>query len=298
MTRRKIKIWLLFTAILLLIPVLYYSVNNDQKNISNGEDLSEAIDVSAFFDESLFYKGIYESQASPVTNIRAGVLPHHLLASVFISETLKSLPKETATIILIGPNHEEKGNSKFIISGQIWNTPYGLVYSDSEFAAILSKNEFIKTDDEIISNEHSVGAIIPYIKYLLPGAKVIPIIVKQKIDPSEIESVSDTLSQLLKRNENSVILVSTDFSHYLNVSEANEKDGETLNSIKMRDYSKIVSYGNDNIDSPASLVLLMKSIEKLGDFEINVLNHSNSGILMNKPDSQTTSYFSIVFQQR
>jgi hypothetical protein len=267
---------------------------NPSLNSLGNEVIKNAFDTGSFYNEELFYKGIYESQGNTIQEIRAVILPHHLLATVFIAESLKSISDKMPVIILIGPNHSEKGEDKFIISDNNWSTPFGIVYSDENIIASLLQNDLTGKDDATVTQEQSVLGIIPYIKYIIPDAKVVPMIVKHDASSSDVESVSETIYKIMSGNKHVILIASIDFSHYLRSMDALEKDEETLKAINERNYSQILSYDNDHLDSPVSLALLLKSLEKLGKYDIKILDHSNSSILMKKDSSETTSYFSIV----
>ena len=281
--------------VLLLFIILIEKDKNPSMNSSGNEEAKNAFDTGSFYNEELFYKGIYESQGRDMPEIRAVILPHHLLATVFIAESLKSISDKVPVIILIGPNHSEKGESKFIISDKNWSTPFGITHSDEDIIASLSQNDLTGKDNATVTREQSVLGIMPYIKYIIPNAKVVPMIIKHDASISDVESVSETIFKIMSGNKHVILIASIDFSHYLRSLDAMEKDEETLKAINTKNYPEILAYDNDNLDSPVSLVVLLKSLEKLGKYDLKVLDHSNSSILMKKDSSETTSYFSIVF---
>ena len=77
--------------------------------------------------------------------------------------------------------------------------------------------------------------------------------------------------------------------------DARRNDLKTLRIIENFDYQSLFGLGNDYLDSPASLALLLLLMEKSGHTHFEVWQHTNSGELLNDEFSEVTSYFSIAF---
>jgi AmmeMemoRadiSam system protein B len=104
--------------------------------------------------------------------------------------------------------------------------------------------------------------------------------------------MSDILSRFV--SENTVIVAAVDFSHGLKVNDALQNDEKTVDMILKKDYEGLLSLGDDYMDSPESLVLLLKTLEKIGrGQDVKIIHHSNSAELLNDIHSETTTYFSI-----
>ena len=68
-----------------------------------------------------------------------------------------------------------------------------------------------------------------------------------------------------------------------------------MEAIKNKDINKLMSFTNDNLDSPISVVTLLKMMDKLGAAEGAILNHSNSELILKKKIEETTSYITYLF---
>ena len=89
------------------------------------------------------------------------------------------------------------------------------------------------------------------------------------------------------------------------IEEMIEEPQETINvpktmsdineAIKNKDINKIMSFTNDNLDSPISVITMLKLMDKLGSKEKTVLNHSNSELILKKITEETTSYMTYLF---
>jgi hypothetical protein len=96
-------------------------------------------------------------------------------------------------------------------------------------------------------------------------------------------------------SDNSLIIVSIDFSHYLTKAEAEKKDEITKSLILENNIQKIMTLNNDYLDSPASLATILKYAE-LKDLQTEFVYHGNSNDFMREKGRETTSYFGIVFK--
>lgn len=107
--------------------------------------------------------------------------------------------------------------------------------------------------------------------------------------------MAEYLSSLIE--DDGVVIASVDFSHYLTRHEAEEKDRETLKIIEEGNLDTLFTMGNDHLDSPAALVTLFLAMKNLGIQDFNLLDHTNSGIIMGNDMIETTSYMTMLFQK-
>ena len=148
-------------------------------------------------------------------------------------------------------------------------------------------------DQSIIKEEHSVGALMPYIKYYLPKAKVIPIILRATTAEMEMSLLIDGIGSLLS-DEKTIIIASVDFSHYLDSNKAQKNDKITQQKIENSDYNALLRMNNDYLDSPKSLVALLTLMDR-DKRKYKILNNTNSGQLFNENSTLVTSYFTIIY---
>ncbi|ATW25307.1 AmmeMemoRadiSam system protein B [Candidatus Formimonas warabiya] len=248
---------------------------------------------NTFFDPSHFYTGEL-SQDDHLGKIRGAVVPHHLLADKLIARVFQNLKEQKpATVILIGPNHKNAGE-KILTSALGWQTPFGVVDADEELVQKICRScPLVQQDDEIMGREHAMGNLMPFIKYYLPEAKVVPLILHHDLTINEANSLSKQLAKLM--DQNTVLIASVDFSHYLTSDEAKKKDEEILAAMQSHNLGRIFTMGDDYLDSPPSLGVLFNTMEQMGLNSFQVLNHTNSGILLKNKNIATTSYITLVF---
>jgi AmmeMemoRadiSam system protein B len=267
------------------------AIVNEEKNIS-----VKTIKVK-FFEESLFNKSVELSsvKVSPVKEkIKGGIVPHHLLASSIIAEFFKYLAEsKPKRIILIGPNHYEAGDYAVISSSSGWKTPSGILKADTGILKAAKGYSFISNNDDVLENEHSVSGIMPFIKYYMPDSYVVPFIVSKNINSDDLENLSGFLTKY--SDNDTVIIASVDFSHYLKYQNAQKNDKETLKLLEMFDYKSLLKLGNDYLDSPASLAILLMVMNNVNANKLKVINHTNSSNILNDFESQSTGYYTIMY---
>ena len=127
----------------------------------------------------------------------------------------------------------------------------------------------------------------------MPEAKVVPIIIKDKIKEEEINNFAKKLKETLPGN--TLVVGSLDFSHYLPSNAADFHDAKSLAVIGNFDYSGINFL---DIDSKPTLRILLKYLELGGAQNFAMLDNSNSAKILNDNSiAETTSYITGFFQE-
>jgi len=225
----------------------------------------------------------------------SGVVPHHLVAGHLIADYFAGLSRQNPeVIIIVGPNHENRGG-KIITGFYDWQTPDGTVKTERDLVSYLLEGRVAVRDEAILAAEHSIGNLVPFVAHYLPQAKIVPLILHHGVTLSEVDKLLTVLEPYL--DEKVVLVASVDFSHYLTGREAENKDAQTLMHMRNFDYPTLFRLGDDHLDSPASLAMAFRLAENRGIKEFRVLDHTNSGFIMNNDLMETTSYFTLVFAE-
>ena len=293
----KNKIILLICILLAtsLAVVFFDLVKLDNLQIQDRQD--KKINNVSLEDRGIFFESLekYPINKNKIkNNIFAGISPHHLLAADLIAELFSvALSNQPKTVLIIGPNHNELGDALMICSDYSWDTDLGIIESDMEMINILLESDFIKLDNEIVKNDHACFNLLPFIKHYSPNSKVVPILMSRKID---IEHSLEFFNFLMNYiNDDVVIISSVDFSHYLDGEIAQVKDLETISAIQNSDYGAIFKMTNDNLDCPSCVAIPMMMKDYLENSKIKILKNTNSGIMHNNLNVETTSYVTAVF---
>jgi len=148
----------------------------------------------------------------------AGIVPHAgwffsgaVAAKVFQCLSSKAGPD---TFILLGAVHTHRPRGNSIYSRGSWTTPLGEVKIDEEIADKLldALSGDIIEDAAAHEGEHSLEVQLPFIKYLCPDAKIVPI----AILPGENAYLTGKKigQAVLGMGKKIVVVGSTDLTHY------------------------------------------------------------------------------------
>jgi AmmeMemoRadiSam system protein B len=244
-----------------------------------------------------FKKDDGKSSALGSRRIFGGIVPHHLLAQSFIAEMFSLLASQEnppRTVVVVSPNHAEKGSEFVQTSTLVWETSEGPVPVDREKVGELSGRLGIPVRNDNFREEHGIYNILPYLRHFLPEAKVVAITVRFAAPEDQRNELASVLGEWMNQ-EDTVVVASIDFSHYLPAAEAMQKDQETLRSLRSFDYPAIAQYRSDHLDSPGGLAILLKAMEAVGATDIAELGYDNSGEALGQRFVPTTSHFLIAF---
>jgi len=306
------KYLLTIVIILILLAGIYVSkiifFSDNQRETSNLENTKSDTEIGSRKDlqainvelNNYFYNAVNQFQDDKSKfqiKVSGMIVLHHDLAGRLVAEMFKKLqnfPNTPTKFIVLGPNHSNLGIAPAISAEVYWQTPLGRVEEDGKLLSQLN-NQGIIFDFDNFEKEYSVSAIIPFIKNYFPTATVAPIIFTSGESKEAAFDLAEKLADYIKEN-NAVLIASIDFSHYLNNESADIKDKQTLQAIESLDYDAILKFNSDNLDSPAALVVFLRTMELLGIKRGEVMQHTNSAQLLNNPELEsTTSYFSMVY---
>lgn len=229
--------------------------------------------------------------------IQGCIVPHHLLARDLIHEVFQHLAEnQYQTVVLIGPDHESMDRGKIFTSLSNWQTPTGILETDRDLVNSLLKSNLVEINDHKVTMEHSVSSLIPFVNYYLKEVRVVSLVFTKQVKLADVESLLDTLYENINMDE-TLFIGSIDFSHYLSLEDAGKMDLLTLAAIENEDIRAIMSFGNDNLDSPITLVTMLKIMKKL-EAEKSLLNRSNSELILQKRLEETTSYITYLFYKK
>jgi AmmeMemoRadiSam system protein B len=224
----------------------------------------------------------------------AGIVTHHFLAKDLMVRFFSTLRADCSpeTIILIGPNHFHHGSANISFSSLPWKTPFGVLETDPHIVRQVKDATHLAEDTEAFTGEHSVGVLIPFVKYYFPHSRVVPILIDVNAQENRLRELRGVLSLLL-RDPHVLVILSMDFSHDSTAAIADSRDSRAQQAIADLDLSKVEGL---NVDSRKGLWLLMASLRDQGHVEVHVTEHTNSARLTENPNqTDVTSYFSLYF---
>jgi AmmeMemoRadiSam system protein B len=135
------------------------------------------------------------------------------------------------TVVLLGPNHTGYGGALSIMREGAWRTPLGDVQVDSAVAdAILHETSLVDADELAHRYEHSIEVQLPFLQFLYGDAfKIVPICFQLQ-DYDSAQEVGNALIEALA-DTNSVVIASSDMTHYLPAKVASAQDHAALKAV-------------------------------------------------------------------
>ncbi len=110
------------------------------------------------------------------------------------------------------------------------------------------------------------------------------------------DDVDSLVSCLIPQvDHDTLVLVSSDFSHYLKSPVAKQKDEETLALLKSWDMDRLITLNSDHLDSPPALVTLMELMQAIGAKDMEVFAHTDASIVSQTPFAATTTHYFLNF---
>jgi AmmeMemoRadiSam system protein B len=133
-------------------------------------------------------------------------------------------------IVVIGPSHRFPFEGISTTLEDSYETPCGELPIDTEFAKILIEKFNVK-NLEYVHQEHSTEVQMPFIKYYFNKIPVVELIYSS-YDPKSLKEIIK-----FSINNNSLIVISTDLSHYYDLNTANKLDSYCLEAVHHLDLS-------------------------------------------------------------
>ncbi len=141
--------------------------------------------------------------------------------------TLTHMRKTIRTVVVIGPSHHIGFLGIATPGADYFATPLGNVVIDHNKIAAISDLPFVVKRNDAHFQEHSLEVQIPFLQVLFDNFSIVPIVTGN----ASAEQVSIVLERLWGSPE-TLILISSDLSHYHNYHTAQQLDLETSNAIE------------------------------------------------------------------
>jgi AmmeMemoRadiSam system protein B len=137
-------------------------------------------------------------------------------------------------VVLIGPSHRMAFRGLAASSDEAFLTPLGAVPVDCDAVARALCLPQVRVLDGAHRHEHSLEVQLPLLQTALPQFSIVPLLVGE----ASGEEVAATLEALWDEPE-TIIVASTDLSHYQPYADAQRLDAETSQWIEHGQWEKL-----------------------------------------------------------
>lgn len=186
-------------------------------------------------------------------------------------------------VIILGVNHHNIGHPFAVDGHDYWNTPLGDVQIAHELREKLTAaSALFKVDTIASSKEHSIEVQAPFIRYINPNARILPISIALG-DVKRLIDAGKEIAALVKDNPEILIVASTDMSHYISAERARDKDKYAIDKIQGLDPEGLyntVMRERISMCGMAGTVVMLTAAKALGAAKTEVIDYTNSGVVM------------------
>jgi len=173
-----------------------------------------------------------DQAATPRVQPKAIVVPHAgyiysgpVAASAY--SHIIPIKHKIKRVVLLGPSHRVAFKGLAVPESDTFNTPLGDIAIDQTLIQTLSDLPQVITSDRAHQDEHSLEVQLPFLQEILGDFTLIPLVVGD----AEQEEVAEVINALWG-DEHTLIVISTDLSHYHEYHQAKQLDRATSDAIE------------------------------------------------------------------
>ena len=287
----------IFYWFFLLLIVNSCRADNQNIKSKNNDSVRQPVFAGQFYpaDSTLLLKQIkvFIENAKPgkIDDAVAIVVPHagYIYSGQIAADAYNQVKQNNYDLIVIlGTNHTTAGFSGISVYPEgAFATPIGNAKIDNATAEeLLKADSDVNTDLTVHEKEHSIEVQIPFIKYLFPEAKILPIIIGEP-DIKMCSRFGKTLAGIVK-NKKVLIIASSDLSHYPDFDDAIKTDNRTLKTIARLNPEEIFLEMQNQLKKgipqlvtcacgEAPILAAIETSRELGANHASIISYSNSG---------------------
>jgi len=216
-------------------------------------------------------------------DVIACMLPHagYIYSGSVAAQTISRINIKNK-IILLGPNHTGYGAKYSIMPEGTWQTPLGKIRIDSHLAEeILSRSKYLKSDNEAHTYEHSLEVELPLLQYFKSDFEIIPVIFSSD-EFNALKEIGEEIAGTVKRlnlADSTIIVASSDMTHYESQEEAQRKDKEAIQAILELNEDKLmdrIQRLNISMCGYAPAIAMISAAKALGAKEAKLIKYQTS----------------------
>ncbi|MBN1407406.1 MAG: AmmeMemoRadiSam system protein B [Calditrichaceae bacterium] len=209
--------------------------------------------------------------------------------------------KDIKRVIIISPTHVEAFRGVSIYDGDAYETPLGRIPVDKDFAEQLSggKNLLLLSSKghetkRMGRGEHALEVQLPFLQSAVGEFSLVPIVMGDQ-EYETCRALGLALADLIK-DDKTLIVASSDLSHFHKYDEAKQLDSKVINSVLEWDYFNLhrnLQSGLCEACGGGPIISAMIAAEAMGANEARLLKYANSGDVSAGDKSRVVGYASI-----
>jgi AmmeMemoRadiSam system protein B/AmmeMemoRadiSam system protein A len=204
--------------------------------------------------------------------LRAIVMPHAgypYSGSTAAHAGMVLKPGLFGKVVLLGPDHRVGFKNGSVSLADYYQTPLGKIPIHHDARVLLESPQIFRNVPASDREEHSLEVVLPFLQHYLVDFALVPVVLGEA-DPV---ALAGALAPIIDRK--TLLVVSSDLSHYLPYDEAVAKDHRTIDQILRGDNIALV--GADNSACGKIGLLVLMELAKKRHWQPVLLHYANSG---------------------
>lgn len=198
---------------------------------------------------------------------------------------LTSVADTITRVVLLAPSHRVAFRGIAYSDSDIFRTPLGDIEVDSDAISMIKELPQVHLLDRAFAQEHSLEVHLPFLQESLNNFKIVPLVVGD-IDPA---SVAEAL-ELLWGGQETLVVVSSDLSHYLDYETAKATDSATSKAIETLQ-PDLISHRQACGGTPVKGLIQIAQRKNLGVITLDMRNSGDTA----GPRDQVVGYGAYAF---
>ncbi len=162
---------------------------------------------------------------------KALILPHagYRYSGAVAAAGVAALPPDAPVrrVVVAGPSHHFAFRGVAVPAADAFRTPLGEMPVDRGAVDRLAREADVVVDDAPHAPEHAIEVELPFLQRQLGPVEIVPMVVGA-IEPARMADLLATVWG----GEETLIVISTDLSHFLDAAAAEARDGATARAIE------------------------------------------------------------------
>lgn len=182
----------------------------------------------------------YLNEASSDTSVPKAIIAPHagyiysgaIAASVYAR--LKKAHQQITRVVIMGPSHRVGFTGIAVSGAESFVTPLGSIPVDLQAVQTICQLPFVGFLEEAHNHEHCLEVQLPFLQEILDKFQIVPIVIGE----ATAEQVSEVIN-LLWGGDETLIVISSDLSHYHDYDTAKRIDYKTSQAIENLQYEQL-----------------------------------------------------------
>jgi AmmeMemoRadiSam system protein B/AmmeMemoRadiSam system protein A len=193
-------------------------------------------------------------------------------------------------VIVLAPTHHVRFDGASIVDKTHFRTPLGDVEVAKETFGLSKKGGLIHTVPLADEKEHSLEIQLPFLQKVLDKFELVPLIIGN-LEEKEVDELATELMKIV--DDETLIVASTDLSHFYPYDQASEMDNECIDAIVSLNIGK----AEECEMCGKNPVLIAMAMAKKMSWKTRLLKYKNSGDVTGD-HTGVVGYASIVFYSK